>query len=206
MKFGLWVEPEMVSPDSDLYRKHPDWCLHVPGRNRTESRNQLVLDLIREDVCAWIIETFTEVFTSAPISYVKWDMNRHMTEVGSAALPPERQKETAHRYMLGLYRILEVLTGRFPDILFESCSGGGGRFDPGMLYYMPQTWTSDDTDAVERLKIQYRTNFFQQSSVFSMTFGLALSVTMPCNLFNFPLLSNLPSSKIFTALSMFVKW
>lgn len=206
MKFGLWVEPEMVSPDSDLYRKHPDWCLHVPGRNRTESRNQLVLDLSREDVCAWIIETFTEVFTSAPISYVKWDMNRHMTEVGSAALPPERQKETAHRYMLGLYRILEVLTGRFPDILFESCSGGGGRFDPGMLYYMPQTWTSDDTDAVERLKIQYRTNFFQQSSVFSMTFGLALSVTMPCNLFNFPLLSNLPSSKIFTALSMFVKW
>jgi alpha-galactosidase len=158
MKFGLWVEPEMVSPDSDLYRKHPDWCLHVPGRSRTESRNQLVLDLSREDVCNWIIETFTDVFKSAPISYVKWDMNRNMTELGSAALPPERQKETAHRYMLGLYRVLEALTARFPEILFESCSGGGGRFDPGMLYYMPQIWTSDDTDAVERLKIQYGTS------------------------------------------------
>ncbi|MEH7332411.1 alpha-galactosidase [Neobacillus drentensis] len=158
MKFGLWVEPEMVSPDSDLYRKHPDWCLHVPGRNRTLSRNQLILDLSRADVCDYIIETLTSIFTSARISYVKWDMNRNMTEVGSAGLPPERQQETAHRYMLGLYRILETLTTRFPHILFESCSGGGGRFDPGMLYYMPQTWTSDDTDAVERLKIQYGTS------------------------------------------------
>ncbi|OIK16550.1 alpha-galactosidase [Bacillus sp. MUM 116] len=158
MKFGLWVEPEMVSPDSNLYRKHPDWCLHVPGRNRTLSRNQLVLDLSREDVCNYLINILTEVFQSAPISYVKWDMNRNMTEVGSAALPPERQRETAHRYMLGLYCILEKLTERFPDILFESCSGGGGRFDPGMLYYMPQTWTSDDTDAAERLKIQYGTS------------------------------------------------
>ncbi|EKN66765.1 alpha-galactosidase [Neobacillus bataviensis LMG 21833] len=158
MKFGLWVEPEMVSPDSDLYRKNPDWCLHVPKRDRTLSRNQLVLDLSREDVCVFLTETLTRVFSSAPISYVKWDMNRNMTEVGSAALPPERQKETAHRYMLGLYRILEKLTERFPQILFESCSGGGGRFDPGMLYYMPQTWTSDDTDAVERLKIQYGTS------------------------------------------------
>ncbi|MBL4951562.1 alpha-galactosidase [Neobacillus sp. YIM B02564] len=158
MQFGLWVEPEMVSPDSELYRLHPDWCLHVPGRKRTLSRNQLVLDLSREDVCDWLIDTFTNVFTKAPISYVKWDMNRNMTEVGSAVLPPERQKETAHRYMLGLYRILDTLTKRFPEILFESCSGGGGRFDPGMLYYMPQTWTSDDTDAVERLKIQYGTS------------------------------------------------
>ncbi|MEH7480052.1 alpha-galactosidase [Neobacillus drentensis] len=158
MQFGLWVEPEMVSPDSNLYRKHPDWCIHVPGRNRTQSRNQLILDLSREDVCNFLIETLTEVFSSAKISYVKWDMNRNMTEVGSAALPPRRQKETAHRYMLGLYRILEKLTERFPKILFESCSGGGGRFDPGMLYYMPQTWTSDDTDAVERLKIQYGTS------------------------------------------------
>ncbi|WP_191274953.1 alpha-galactosidase [Neobacillus kokaensis] len=158
MQFGLWVEPEMVSPDSNLYRSHPDWCLHVPGRNRTLSRHQLVLDLSREDVCDWLIETLTTLFRSAPITYVKWDMNRNMTEVGSAALPPERQKETAHRYMLGLYRILEILTDRFPEILFESCSGGGGRFDPGMLYYMPQTWTSDDTDAVERLKIQYGTS------------------------------------------------
>lgn len=158
MQFGIWVEPEMVSPDSDLYRKHPDWCIHVPGRKRTQSRNQLILDLCREDVCNFLIETFTEVFSSAKISYVKWDMNRNMTEVGSAVLPPQRQKETAHRYMLGLYRILEELTERFPQILFESCSGGGGRFDPGMLYFMPQTWTSDDTDAVERLKIQYGTS------------------------------------------------
>ena len=158
MQFGLWVEPEMVSPDSDLYRKHPDWCLHVPKRSRTLSRNQLVLDLSREEVCDFLIKTLTNVFSSAPISFVKWDMNRNMTEVGSAALPPERQKETAHRYMLGLYRILETLSERFPGILFESCSGGGGRFDPGMLYYMPQTWTSDDTDAVERLKIQYGTS------------------------------------------------
>ena len=158
MQFGIWVEPEMVSPDSELYRRHPDWCLHVPGRNRTLSRHQLVLDLSRDDVCEWLIETFTTLFQSAPIGYVKWDMNRNMTEVGSAALPPERQKETAHRYMLGLYRVLEVLTERFPEILFESCSGGGGRFDLGMLYYMPQTWTSDDTDAVERLKIQYGTS------------------------------------------------
>ncbi len=158
MLFGLWVEPEMVSPDSDLYRQHPDWCLHVPGRKRTESRNQLVLDLSRKDVCDWLIETMTNVFNSAPISYVKWDMNRNMTEAGSSLLPPERQKETAHRYMLGLYRILETLTARFPRILFESCSGGGGRFDPGMLYYMPQTWTSDDTDSAERLKIQYGTS------------------------------------------------
>ena len=158
MQFGLWVEPEMVSPDSDLYRRHPDWCLHVPGRNRTLSRNQLVLDLSRNDVCEWLIDTLTTLFQSAPISYVKWDMNRNMTEVGSAALPQERQKETAHRYMLGLYQIVEELTARFPEILFESCSGGGGRFDLGMLYYMPQTWTSDDTDAVERLKIQYGTS------------------------------------------------
>jgi alpha-galactosidase len=158
LKFGIWVEPEMVSPDSDLYRQHPDWCLHVSGRNRTMSRNQLVLDLSREDVCDALIEMLTKVFNSAEISYVKWDMNRNLTEVGSAALPSERQKETAHRYMLGLYRMLEKLTERFPEILFESCSGGGGRFDPGMLYYMPQTWTSDDTDAVERLKIQYGTS------------------------------------------------
>ncbi|WP_040205156.1 alpha-galactosidase [Neobacillus jeddahensis] len=158
MRFGLWVEPEMVSPDSELYREHPDWCLHVRNRQRTTSRNQLILDLSREDVCEWLMDTLTDVFRNASINYVKWDMNRNMTEVGSAALPPERQKETAHRYMLGLYRVLETLTERFPQILFESCSGGGGRFDPGMLYYMPQTWTSDNTDAVERLKIQYGTS------------------------------------------------
>ncbi|GLH65244.1 hypothetical protein PG301_30830 [Parageobacillus sp. G301] len=158
MRFGLWLEPEMVSVDSELYRKHPDWCLHVPSRPRSEGRNQLVLDYSRKEVCDYIIQAISNVLASAPISYVKWDMNRHMTEIGSAALPPERQRETAHRYILGLYRVMEEITSRFPHILFESCSGGGGRFDPGMLYYMPQTWTSDNTDAVARLKIQYGTS------------------------------------------------
>jgi alpha-galactosidase len=158
LQFGLWFEPEMVSPDSNLYRQHPDWCLHVPERHRTESRNQLILDFSRKDVCDAIIVMVSEILASAPISYVKWDMNRHMTEVGSARLQPKRQRETAHRYMLGLYRVMEEITSAFPNILFESCSGGGGRYDPGMLYYMPQVWTSDNTDAVSRLKIQYGTS------------------------------------------------
>lgn len=158
MQFGLWFEPEMVSVDSDLFREHPDWCLHVPGRQSTESRNQLVLDFSREDVCKEITKRVSDILANMPISYVKWDMNRHMTEIGSAILPPDRQRETAHRYMLGLYKMLEEITAAFPNVLFESCSGGGGRFDPGMLYYMPQTWTSDNTDAVSRLKIQYGTS------------------------------------------------
>lgn len=164
MKFGLWFEPEMVSPDSDLYRRHPDWCLHVAGRNRTVAREQLILDLSRRDVCDYIVDALGKVLSSAPISYVKWDMNRNMTEIGSSLLPAHRQRETAHRYMLGLYDVLERITAQFPHILFESCSGGGGRFDPGMLYYMPQTWTSDDTDAVERLKIQYGTSIVYPAS------------------------------------------
>ncbi len=159
LEFGLWFEPEMVSPDSILYRTHPDWCLHVPGRHRTEARNQLILDLSRPDVQDYIISAVSAVLSSARIDYVKWDMNRNMTEAFSEALPADRRSETQHRYILGLYRVLETVTSSFPDILFESCSGGGGRFDPGMLYYMPQTWTSDDTDAVERLKIQYGTSF-----------------------------------------------
>jgi alpha-galactosidase len=158
MRFGLWFEPEMVSPDSDLYRNHPDWCLHVPDRRRTEGRQQLVLDFSRKDVQDEIVVMLSGILESAPITYVKWDMNRNMTEIGSALLPPERQQETAHRYMLGLYDVMERITSSFPDILFESCSGGGGRFDPGMLYYMPQTWTSDNTDAVARLRIQYGTS------------------------------------------------
>jgi alpha-galactosidase len=158
LQFGLWFEPEMVSPDSDLYRAHPDWCLHVPGRYRTEGRHQLVLDLSREDVCDYIIDSLSAILNSVNISYVKWDMNRNMTEIGSKCLPAERQRETAHRYMLGLYKVYEKLTTAFPNILFEGCSGGGGRFDPGILYYMPQIWTSDDTDAIERLKIQYGTS------------------------------------------------
>lgn len=159
LKFGLWFEPEMISPDSDLYRAHPDWCLHVDGRARVEMRNQLILDLSRREVQDYIIESVSAVLESARIEYVKWDMNRNMTEPFSGAQTPERQKETQHRYMLGLYRVLEEITARFPEILFESCSGGGGRFDPGMLYYMPQTWTSDDSDAAERMFIQYGTSF-----------------------------------------------
>ncbi|MDU2238984.1 MAG: alpha-galactosidase [Paenibacillus sp.] len=158
LQFGLWFEPEMVSPDSDLYRAHPDWCLHVPERRRTEARDQLVLDMSRSDVRQYLYDRLSDIFSTVPITYVKWDMNRNMTEIGSAASPAERQGEVAHRYMLGLYELLERLTSEFPHILFESCSGGGGRFDPGMLYYMPQTWTSDDTDAAERLKIQYGTS------------------------------------------------
>lgn len=164
LKFGLWFEPEMVSPDSDLYRAHPDWCIHVPGRTRTECRNQLILDLSRPEVCDYLIETIGGVLDDAPISYVKWDMNRHMSNPGSAGLPPERQKEMSHRYMLGLYRVLEAIVSSHPEVLFESCSGGGGRFDPGFLYYMPQTWTSDDTDAVERLYIQYGTSMAYPAS------------------------------------------
>lgn len=158
MRFGLWFEPEMVSPDSDLYRAHPDWCLHVPDRRRTEARQQLILDFSRQDVCEAIYTMVADILRSAPITYVKWDMNRNMTEIGSALLPANRQRETAHRYMLGLYSVLERITTEFPHILFESCSGGGGRFDPGMLHYMPQTWTSDNTDAITRLKIQYGTS------------------------------------------------
>ncbi|XEC93563.1 alpha-galactosidase [Paenibacillus tarimensis] len=158
MQFGLWFEPEMVSPESELYRAHPDWCLHVPDRRRTTARSQLILDLSRADVRDYIVKSVSDILSSAPITYVKWDMNRNMTEIGSALLPAERQRETAHRYMLGLYEVLERITSAFPHVLFESCSGGGGRFDPGMLYYMPQTWTSDNTDAISRLKIQYGTS------------------------------------------------
>jgi len=164
MQFGLWFEPEMVSPDSDLYRAHPDWCIHVPGRRRTPGRNQLILDFSRAEVCDAVIDMVSQILTDAPITYVKWDMNRHMTEVGSATLPPERQRELAHRHILGVYRVMDEITRRFPHVLFESCSGGGGRFDPGILHYMPQTWTSDDTDAVCRLKIQYGTSVVYPAS------------------------------------------
>ncbi len=156
--FGIWFEPEMISPDSDLYRAHPDWCVHVPGRRRTEGRTQLVLDLSRRDVQDWLIETLSGILSSAPFLYVKWDFNRSLTEIGTLSLPAERQRETAHRFALGTYRVMEALTARFPEILFEGCSGGGARFDPGILCYMPQIWTSDDSDAVERLKIQYGTS------------------------------------------------
>lgn len=158
MRFGLWFEPEMVNPDSDLYRAHPDWILHAKGRQSSLVRNQLTLDLSRKDVCDYITEAVSDVLSKANIEYVKWDMNRYMSEVGSSELPADRQGEVKHRYMLGLYSVLETLTQRFPNVLFESCASGGGRFDPGMLYYMPQTWTSDDSDAAERLRIQYGTS------------------------------------------------
>lgn len=158
LQFGLWLEPEMISEKSNLYRRHPDYVLHTPRRPYTYGRGQLVLDLSREDVCDYVIESISKVLESAQIDYVKWDMNRHLTDVGSGAYPAARQGEITHRYVLGLYRILDTLTKKYPDILFESCSSGGGRFDPGMLYYMPQTWCSDNTDAVCRLKIQYATS------------------------------------------------
>ena len=159
LMFGIWVEPEMVSPDSDLYRAHPDWCLHVDGRTRTLERNQSILDLSRREVQDYVIEAICNVLKTGNVDYVKWDMNRNMTEYFSVALPPARRMETQHRYMLGLYRVLEAITSAFPQVLFESCSGGGGRFDGGMLFYMPQTWTSDNTDAIARLSIQYGTSF-----------------------------------------------
>lgn len=165
LKFGLWFEPEMISPDSDLYRAHPDWCIHQPGRVRSESRNQLILDLSRPEVCDYVFNAVSNVLQNANIEYVKWDMNRNMSEVGSSYLEGQHQRELPHRYILGLYAILEKLTAKFPNILFESCSGGGGRFDPGMMYYMPQAWVSDDTDGVERLYIQYGTSFCYSSSM-----------------------------------------
>lgn len=158
LRFGLWFEPEMISPDSDLHRAHPDWHIHIPSRKASQGRNQWILDLSNPEVQDYIINAVGAILEKADISYVKWDYNRNMAELGSAYLPKEKMGELPHRYILGLYRILDELTKRFPEVLFEGCSGGGGRFDAGMLYYMPQTWTSDCTDAAERLKIQYGTS------------------------------------------------
>lgn len=159
MKFGLWFEPEMVNKDSDLYRAHPDWILQTPERTNSHGRFQHVLDFSRKEVVDAIYEMMSKILGNAKISYVKWDMNRSITECFSAALPADRQGEVFHRYILGVYDLYERLTSRFPEILFESCASGGARFDPGILYYAPQGWTSDDTDAVERLKIQYGTSY-----------------------------------------------
>lgn len=158
MGFGIWFEPEMVSPDSDLYRAHPDWIIRSTRYSPVLSRNQYVLDLSRPEVCDYVFQSVAAVLEQTKAAYVKWDMNRHITDLGSGYLDGRSQRELSHRYMLGLYSILERLTCAFPDVLFEGCSSGGGRFDAGMLYYMPQTWTSDNTDAVCRLKIQYGTS------------------------------------------------
>ena len=172
LRFGIWFEPEMISPDSDLYRAHPDWCLHMPGRDPHRARQQLTLDMSRADVRDYIYDRLHAILSSANITYVKWDMNRNMTEGFSCVLPQAQRMESQHRYMLGLYRVLEEITTRFPEVLFESCSGGGGRFDCGMLCYMPQTWTSDDTDAYERIGIQWGTSMVYPAS----TMGAHVSV------------------------------
>ena len=158
MGFGLWIEPEMVSQDSDLFRSNPDWAIGIPGRARTEERQQLVLDMSRPEVVDYLFGALTEVLASTPITYVKWDMNRYITEPYGLKLPPPRQGEFFHRYILGVYELYRRLLARFPEILFESCASGGGRFDPGMLAFAPQAWTSDDTDAIERLRIQWGTS------------------------------------------------
>ena len=158
LRFGLWIEPEMVSPRSRLLSEHPDWAIGIPTRPRTEGRNQYVLDMSRPEVVDHLFAVLSDLLDAAPISYVKWDMNRNITEPFSPALPPERQGEFFHRYVLGVYELYGRLTQAFPQVLFESCAGGGGRFDPGILAFAPQGWTSDDTDAVERLKIQWGTS------------------------------------------------
>lgn len=160
MKFGIWIEPEMVNEDSRLYREHPDWALTIPGRKPCRSRNQLVLDMSRSEVRDYVFDSIAAVLKSANVEYVKWDMNRSICDVYSAVLPKERQGEVYHRYVLGIYDLMERFTSSFPNILFEGCSGGGGRFDPAILYYSPQIWGSDDTDGIERLEIQYGTSFF----------------------------------------------
>ncbi len=159
MLFGLWFEPEMVNKDSNLFRTHPDWALQTPGRNMTHGRNQYVLDFGRKEVVDYIYDSMAEILGNAKVSYVKWDMNRSITEAYSAVLSAGQQGEVMHRYILGVYNLYDRLTKAFPEILFESCASGGARFDPGMLYYAPQAWTSDDTDAAERLKIQYGSSF-----------------------------------------------
>lgn len=172
MEFGLWVEPEMVSEDSCLYREHPDWVLNPGDRPCTRGRYQLVLDYTREEVRDYIFQALQKLLDNANVSYLKWDMNRALTQVWSAALPAERQGEVYHRFVLGVYDLLERVRQANPNTLIEGCSGGGGRFDMGMLYYTPQIWCSDNTDAIDRLSIQYGTSFVYPPS----TMGAHVSV------------------------------
>lgn len=189
MRLGLWFEPEMVNPGTELIKNHPDWIIHTKDRESYQVRNQYTLDLSRDDVCDYIIDTLSGILSRVNIEYVKWDMNRYMSAPGSALLDGARQGEVMHRYILGLYRTLETITQRFPNILFESCASGGSRFDAGMLYYMPQTWTSDDSDAVERLKIQFGTSIVYPfsamgahvSAVPNHQVGRITSFDMRCN-------------------------
>ncbi|MCL9969927.1 alpha-galactosidase [Anoxybacillus kestanbolensis] len=160
LQFGIWIEPEMICEKSRLYEAHPDWVLKAPNCSAiSHGRNQYILDLTRKDVRDYLYDTISHLLESVNIAYVKWDMNRNMTEIGSSLLEASRQGEVAHRYILGLYELLERLINKFPHVLFESCASGGNRFDPGMLYYMQQSWASDNTDAFERVKIQYGTTF-----------------------------------------------
>ena len=160
LKFGLWVELEMVNKDSDLYRAHPDWAFAIPGRVPNHSRNQLVLDMTREDVREYLLERLTTIVHDAKIDYVKWDMNRSVCDVYSHVAAQNRNGELYHRYVLGVYDLLERFLAACPDLLLEGCSGGGGRYDAGMMYYSPQIWCSDNTDAINRLSIQYGSSFF----------------------------------------------
>ena len=159
MQFGLWFEPEMISEDSDLFRAHPDWALTDPGRKPTMARNQMVLDMSRQDVVDYIFNAMCAVLDHARIEYIKWDFNRSIANCWSHALPADRQGETAHRFIMGTYQLLSRLLARYPELIIEGCSGGGGRFDAGMLFYCPQIWCSDDTDAIERLEIQRGTSY-----------------------------------------------
>ncbi|MED4227159.1 alpha-galactosidase [Neobacillus cucumis] len=158
MKFGLWFEPEMVCKDTKLFKEHPDWIIATPNRRPSHGRNQFILDFSREEVVDHIFSLMDHILEKSKISYIKWDMNRYMTEPYSLGLAIDQQGELAHRYILGVYKLYERLIEKYPEILFESCAGGGARFNPGLLYYAPQAWASDDTDAVERLKIQYGTS------------------------------------------------
>lgn len=159
LKFGIWVEPEMVNEDSDLYRRHPDWALKDPGRKPMLARNQLVLDMSREDVREYLFGCLSSLLSESNIEYVKWDFNRGLANVYSNALPAEQQGEAPHRFVLGLYELLARLKEAFPHVLIEGCAGGGGRFDAGMLFYTPQIWCSDNTDPISRAKIQRGTSY-----------------------------------------------
>ena len=160
LQLGIWMEPEMVSPESSLYKAHPDWAIRIPGREPIQARHQLTLDLSRPEVQDFIFDSVAQTLRDSGAAYLKWDMNRNFSNVGSSFLPQDRQRELPHRYILGLYAVMERLGKAFPDVLVEGCSSGGGRFDPGMLYYVPQFWCSDNTDAVCRCRIQYGTSLF----------------------------------------------